>query len=170
MLLTLITFIPLIAAFVVLALPSEQKSLIKWFSLGSAILVFLLCSKLMLDYRSSGEETVLEKFDAKVAERLQDLQEPVRGQVRQALSKIEQDNGKTQDLLVSDRGPSGYASLVAGFDLSKVTAKEADIYHECWELTTAKGRADAKERLARSIVARYPGEVLGFYFTDFVMQ
>jgi flagellar FliL protein len=38
------------------------------------------------------------------------------------------------------------------------------------DLTDAKGRLKAKERLARTIVARYGGDVLGIYFTDFVMQ
>ncbi|MBW8826846.1 MAG: flagellar basal body-associated FliL family protein [Acidobacteria bacterium] len=38
------------------------------------------------------------------------------------------------------------------------------------DLADVKGRLKAKERLTRTIVARYGGEVLGLYFTDFVMQ
>lgn len=38
------------------------------------------------------------------------------------------------------------------------------------DLTQPKSRAKAKERLTRTIVARYDNEVLGLYFTDFVMQ
>lgn len=38
------------------------------------------------------------------------------------------------------------------------------------DLSTAEGRAAAKEKLSETVVNRYGGEVAGIYLTDFVMQ
>lgn len=38
------------------------------------------------------------------------------------------------------------------------------------DLSTAEGRAAAKEKLSEAVVNRYGGEVAGIYLTDFVMQ
>lgn len=145
MLLTLVTFIPLLAAAVVFALPKDQKNLIKWISLGSTIVVFLIASHLVWHYNDADSETALVRFDSEIASMLDDCSsEEVRSKVQAAVDRVSDDNAASRDdLAVDDRGPEGYAALV-GLDLSALSSDDADAYHGCWELATAKGAASSE--------------------------
>ena len=145
MLLTLVTFIPLLTAFVVLCIPSEKKSLIKWTSLGGAILTFIIATQLVLGYHDQGQENVIERFDDEIRAVLdEEVKEvAVRARIDAALRLVEADNASDDLSSDNDRGPGRYAGL-ADLDLDQLAADDpgaADAYRECWELTMAKGSA-----------------------------
>ena len=145
MLLTLITFIPLAAALVVLCLPRESKSLIKWISLAASAVVFVLASQLWLGYREGSGDDVATTFDTQIETTLSELDDRnLRAGIEAALQLAAADNDRAPDSLqVNDRDPNTYAER-AGLDLGSMLRADADRYHEAWELTLAKGAAAAK--------------------------
>ncbi len=140
MLLTLVTFIPLIAALVVLCIPKEQKDIIKWTSLGATVVTFIIACQLVMGYRSGGTDSVVEKFDAQIQSVIdKDVGDAaLKASFQKGVQAIEADN--VDDSVGADRGPAHYAAI-AGIDLQSLDETQSKAWHETWELSMAKGAA-----------------------------
>ncbi len=135
MLLTLVTFIPGIVGLIILALPSEKKSLIKWTAMAAAVVTFIISCMLLKDYHGQGEDKAIAVFDRQVATIVDDQvnDEGVRTKMRSAINLIKADYGKDG---ADGRGPSSYAGRVG---LSLDDKETAQAWHDVWELTMAQG-------------------------------
>ena len=144
MLLSLVTFIPIIASLVILCIPKNQVALVKWLSMAAAVVTFLVSCQLVMNYRSAEDGSAVQKLDDRIRE-LSDaaMSGPVRAKVQAALMKVREDNAKASGFAAPNRSPSEYAKLVE-LDLATLSRTEADAWHECWELEVAKGAVIAK--------------------------
>ena len=135
--LTLVTFIPLIGAFIVLAMPSDKKALIKWTSMATALVTFALACKLLMGYHDQGETRVTERFDREIASILENdvTDADARARMKRGVEAIAGDYGKSGR---DGRGPEFYAAAV-GLSLENDAYESA--WHEIWELAMAKGAA-----------------------------
>jgi NADH-quinone oxidoreductase subunit M len=144
MLLSLVTFIPIVAALVVFCLPRDQVKLIKWFSMGAAILTFIVACQLVMDYRKSDTDTAERVLDDRVRTLVETFALPqTKAAVQDALTRIREDNAKTSGYAAPNRSPGEYAAL-ANLDLGRLASSERKAFQECWELETAKGAVIAK--------------------------
>ncbi len=135
MLLTLVTFIPGIVGLIVLALPSQNKSLIKWTSMAAAVVTFILACMLLLGFHDQNESKAVAVFDREVTAIVdnQVTDQTVRSKMREAIALIKADYGQDG---AGGRGPEVYAERVK-LDLSQDEVREA--WRDVWELTMAQG-------------------------------
>ena len=141
MLLTLVTFIPLIAALVVLAIPGNRKSLIKWVSMAAATITFVIASLLVGGYHGDQSGQSADAFfEAKVAEEIAAVEDAdLRQKMEAGVAAIRADFGEE----VAERGPGDYAARV-GISLP-LGSEGYETWRHCWELTMAQGAAAAKD-------------------------
>ncbi len=135
MLLTLVTFIPGIVGLIILALPSQNKSLIKWTAMAAAVVTFIISCMLLTGYHDQGESKAEAVFDQEIAAIVdtQVTDSALQGKMRAAVQLIKADYGKDGG---DGRGPASYAAKV---DLSLDNEEIAAAWHDVWELTMAQG-------------------------------